>query len=175
MGVHGQAARCSDQGAKELSRSYRGAKELPDIASRDMDGRLRLLTALVLVLVPANLSAKRTKVGELIDTDHDVSGTVYIVNQDTIMIDRFSFDNNGFGVYINVATEGANKKAWARNRIDVPYPSGSEGEPIDQEYTGSKADTLIINLKQVGVKARDVKWLSVWCPVFQQSFGHVVF
>ena len=108
----------------------------------------------VLVLVPANLSAKRTKVGELIDTDHDVSGTVYIVNQDTIMIDRFSFDNNGFGVYINVATEGANKKAWARNRIDVPYPSGSEGEPIDQEYTGSKADKLIINLKQVGDTCR---------------------
>ena len=65
-----------------------------------------------------------TFVGDLTETDHDVAGKVYILDQDPLVIDEFSFDNNGFGVYINVATKGRNKKQWAKNRIDVPYPSG---------------------------------------------------
>ena len=70
-------------------------------------------------------------VGDLIETDHGVGGKVYILDEDTLVIDEFSFDNDGFGVYINVATKGRNKNAWARNRIDVPYPSGrSHKSPI---------------------------------------------
>ena len=70
-------------------------------------------------------------VGDLIETDHGVGGKVYILDQDTLVIDEFSFDNDGFGVYINIATKGRNKKAWAKNRIDVPYPSGrSHKSPI---------------------------------------------
>merc|ERR1719189_3330279 len=133
---------------------------------------------LVALLAPLTSAAPQggqevevTFVGDLVDTDHDVAGKVYILDQDTLVIDEFSFDNNGFGVYINVATKGRNKKQWAKNRIDVPYPSGTEGEPIEKLYKGD--GQLIIDLKQVGVKARDVKWLSVWCTVFQQSFGHV--
>lgn len=48
-----------------------------------------------------------------------------------------------------------------------------QGEPIETQYDGD--GQLIIDLKQVGVKARNVKWLSVWCTVFERSFGHVVF
>jgi len=141
-----------------------------------------LFKAAVTLLVPLAIAlpqpqrgetAQVTFVGDLTDTDHDVAGKVYILDQDTLVVDEFSFDNNGFGVYINVATKGRNKKQWAKNRIDVPYPSGTEGEPIEKLYKGD--GQLIIDLKQVGVKARDVKWLSVWCTVFQQSFGHVVF
>jgi hypothetical protein len=42
------------------------------------------------------------------------------------MIDNFRYDGKGFGVYINVATTGKNKKQFAANRIDIPYPSGSK-------------------------------------------------
>lgn len=114
-----------------------------------------------------------TFVGDLTDTEHDVGGKVYILDQDTLVIDEFSYDGNGFGVYINVATKGRNLRSYAKNRIDVPYPSGSEGEPIEDKYTGD--GQLVIDLKQVGVKARDVKWLSVWCTVFEMSFGHLEF
>jgi hypothetical protein len=114
-----------------------------------------------------------TFVGDLTDTEHDVGGKVYILDQDTLVIDDFSYDGNGFGVYINVATKGRNFRGYAKNRIDVPYPSGSEGEPIEDKYTGD--GQLVIDLKQVGVKARDVKWLSVWCTVFEMSFGHLEF
>jgi len=114
-----------------------------------------------------------TYIGDLTDTEHDVGGKVYVLDQDTLVIDEFSYDGNGFGVYINVATKGRNLRGYAKNRIDVPYPSGSEGEPIEDKYTGD--GQLVIDLKQVGVKARDVKWLSVWCTVFEMSFGHVEF
>ena len=67
-----------------------------------------------------------TFVGDLTKTDHDVGGKVYILDQNTLVIDQFSYDGNGFGVYINVATKGRNLKAYAKNRIDIPYPSGSE-------------------------------------------------
>ena len=67
-----------------------------------------------------------TFVGDLTDTEHDVGGKVYILDQDTLVIDDFSYDGNGFGVYINVATKGRNLRSYAKNRIDVPYPSGSE-------------------------------------------------
>lgn len=67
-----------------------------------------------------------TFVGDLTETDHDVGGKVYILDQNTLVIDEFSYDGNGFGVYINVATRGRTLKAFAKNRIDVPYPSGSE-------------------------------------------------
>ena len=88
-------------------------------------------------------------VGDLIETDHGVGGKVYILDEDTLVIDEFSFDNDGFGVYINVATKGRNKKAWARNRIDVPYPSGrSHKSPIYVIY-----DTLTC-LTQVQKESR---------------------
>ena len=67
-----------------------------------------------------------TFVGDLEKTEHDVSGKVYILDEDTLVIDEFSYDGNGFGVYINVATKGRNLRGYIKNRIDVPYPSGTE-------------------------------------------------
>ena len=67
-----------------------------------------------------------TFVGDLEKTEHDVSGKVYILDDDTLVIDEFSYDGNGFGVYINVATRGRNLKGYIKNRIDVPYPADTE-------------------------------------------------
>lgn len=114
-----------------------------------------------------------TYVGDLIDTEHDVGGRVYILDQDTLVIDQFSYDGIGFGVYINVANKGRNLKGYEKNRIGVPFPSGSEDEHIEDKYTGD--GQLVIDIKQVGVKARDIKWLSIWCTDYQMSFGHVEF
>ncbi|XP_023327550.1 uncharacterized protein LOC111700748 [Eurytemora carolleeae] len=112
-------------------------------------------------------------VGDLIDTDHDVGGKVYKLDSDTLVIDNFSYDGNGFGVYIHVATKGKGLDGFEDNKILIPYPSGTEGLPIEKKFDGT--GQLVIDLKQVGVKANRVKWLSVWCTVFNQSFGHVLF
>ena len=51
---------------------------------------------------------------------------VFIQDEDTLVIENFRYDGKGFGVYINVATTGNNKKQWAANRIDIPYPTGAK-------------------------------------------------
>jgi len=117
-------------------------------------------------------TVKAKFVGDLGNTDHNVAGKVYIIDDDTMAIDKFSYDNKGFGVYIHVATKGRNVGGYVKNKILVPYPSGTEGEPIMKKYSGK--GQLILDLKQVGVSAKDVKWVSVWCTVFNQSFGHLV-
>merc|ERR1711922_114043 len=136
------------------------------------------MTGLVVLAHPAPQQAggqrtvKAKFVGDLVETDHGVAGKVYIINENTMAIDKFSYDNDGFGVYTHVATKGRGKKGFVKNKILVPYPSGTQGEPISKKYSGD--GQLIIDLKQVGVKASEVKWLSVWCTVFNLSFGHVV-
>ena len=64
--------------------------------------------------------------GDLGNTEHDVAGKGYILDDDTLVIDEFSYDGNGFGVYLNVATKGKNLKGYIKNRIDVPYPADTE-------------------------------------------------
>ena len=75
-----------------------------------------------------------TFVGDLEKTEHDVSGKVYILDDDTLVIDEFSYDGNGFGVYINVATRGRNLKGYIKNRIDVPYPADTEVQYIKTRF-----------------------------------------
>ena len=78
------------------------------------------------------------------------SKTFIIYIQDTLVIDEFSFDNNGFGVYINVATKGRNLGDWESNRVSVPYPAGTVGEPIEEFYDGT--GQLLIDLTQVRIE-----------------------
>ena len=75
--------------------------------------------------------------GDLEKTEHDVSGKVYILDDDTLVIDEFSYDGNGFGVYINVATRGRNLKGYIKNRIDVPYPNDTEVLYLNLHFLGS--------------------------------------
>ena len=72
------------------------------------------------------LTSLKNEYHNLISKSNLYSGKVYILDDDTLVIDEFSYDGNGFGVYINVATRGRNLKSYAKNRIDVPYPSGTE-------------------------------------------------
>ena len=111
-----------------------------------------------------------TFVGHLVDTEHHVGGVVYVLDQDTLVIDQFSYDGVGFGVHVNVA--GGNMKGFEKNRIRVPYPTGAGDKPL-VKYDGD--GQLVIDISKVGVKARDIKWLSIWCRDYQMSFGHVLF
>lgn len=43
-----------------------------------------------------------TPVGSLVRTQHRVSGEMYIFNQTLLILDGFTFDGLGAGVYINI-------------------------------------------------------------------------
>ena len=111
-------------------------------------------------------------VGELQDTNHGVSGRVSIRDRDTLVIDSFTYNNRGAAVYIHVATRGHSLAEFAANKVIVPYPTGSKRQPIERVYAG---ETLIVDLKQIGVEASQVKYLTVWCTIINQSFGYILF
>ena len=111
-------------------------------------------------------------VGELRETNHGVSGRVSIRDEDTLLIDAFTYNNRGAAVYVHVSTAGNSIPEYLANKVIVPYPSGTSGEPIERVYAGEQ---LVIDLKQVGVKAGQVKYLTVWCTIINQSFGYILF
>ena len=69
-----------------------------------------------------------TYVGDLTETDHKVGGSVYILDQDTLVIDEFTYDGDGFGVYINIAIDGKNLDDYEENRYLAPDLGYNTGE-----------------------------------------------
>ena len=53
----------------------------------------------------ANQDGGARSVGNLVQTSHDVGGEVSILDEDTLVINRFSYDNRGLAVYIMIATQ----------------------------------------------------------------------
>lgn len=109
-------------------------------------------------------------VGDLINSLHSVSGTVYAYNTSTLIIDKFSFDGQGAGVYLIAATQGSNRNEYIRNAIDIPYPQGTTTS-IDRAYNNERISITL----PLEISAKDIKWLSVWCRAFAISFGDVTF
>ena len=60
------------------------------------------------------------------------------MNESLLIIDQFTFDGQGAGVFINVATEGNNRGQWIANRKIVDYPSPLDARPIERPYLGER-------------------------------------
>ena len=67
-----------------------------------------------------------------------------------------------------VATEGNNKRAYEANRKIIRSTGALNGRG---PYRGQQ---ITINLP-AGVDANNIKWLSVWCELFNINFGDVEF
>jgi hypothetical protein len=57
-------------------------------------------------------------------------------------------------VYINVATTGANKKQFAANRIDIPYPTGSKVKKRCCTVGSSVGGGVYINVATTGANKK---------------------
>lgn len=110
-------------------------------------------------------------VGNLQDTQHQVQGTLYAFNQSTLILDNFSFDGDGFGVFFNIALEGRTRGDYRQNRLVIGWPTPFEAVPLERRFDQER---LFIDLPQ-GIRVSDIKWFSVWCEVFGISFGEVDF
>ena len=121
---------------------------------------------------PHGVLVRVTYVGYLEDTEHDVGGAVYVLDENTLVIDDFSYDGVGLPVAVFVAKEGRNLRGYEKNRIKVPYPRGARARPLDK-YEGD--GQLVIDTSQLGIKVDEIKWLSIWCEDYQMSFGHLEF
>ena len=63
---------------------------------------------------------------------------VYALNESLLIIDQFTFDGQGAGVFINIATEGNSRGQWIANRKIVDYPSSLDARPIERPYLGER-------------------------------------
>ena len=134
---------------------------------------LHLLGAVLLLPMISARMVTVTYVGHLRDTVHDIGGLVFILDQNNLVIDQFSYDGQGFGVNIFIAAHGRNLRGFEKNRVLVPYPARAGNQSIEGNFKGD--GQMVIDVSQVGLRTKDIKWLSLWCTEYMISFGHVLF
>ena len=102
---------------------------------------------------------------------HNVSGTATVINDCTIEITDFFFDNGGINVQVYGGINGNYNIDLSLSgnllRPSTPNDSNNPGN----EYLG---DTLTVNLPD-GVSLDDFDGLSIWCVPVRTSFGDGLF
>ena len=116
-------------------------------------------------------------VGEFTNIIHGIKGKVYIIDEQTLLIRGFEYDGQGPDAFFLAGTSG--RRPSAKGTI-LPYPSngrfysyGDKSVPLlENEFKGDEQIELKL---PKGMKTTDLKWLSVWCRLFNMDFGNVVF
>ncbi|CAG0884477.1 unnamed protein product [Darwinula stevensoni] len=108
-----------------------------------------------------------TLIGNFKNYAHGISGSVYAVDEDTVVIKGFSYDGSAPDAYFWI---GDDVQPSPRGSI-VPYPQSYSGEEPPILGSFEKEDILLHFPK--GMKLTDIKWLSVWCRRFTVNFGDV--
>ncbi|XP_022080693.1 protein Skeletor, isoforms B/C-like [Acanthaster planci] len=122
-----------------------------------------ILVAVLLSLQAVAANAYYGKViGQLSTLDYQVSGTVYAVDETTVMIRGFNYNGAAPDAFLWVGTTNS--------------PSGS-GQPLyldsSQTKLGAYNDAVLVVSMPTGNKITDFKWLSVWCRQVGVNFGDV--
>ena len=135
-----------------------------------------ILTLVALVALSGNVHCKGIGVGNLINRQHGIGGTVYAVDEKTLLIKGFTYDGLGPDAFFWAGTQGSPSGIGTI----LPYPFEGkfyeyedQSAPIlDEEFSGDKNVKLTL---PDTLKATDIKWLSVWCRAFSANFGDLIF
>jgi len=122
-----------------------------------------------------------SSVGEYVGDFHgywyNVGGQVYVVNDQTIQIENFSYSGGGPAAYFWAGTEGEPNHTDETTTAYLAYPF------LGKHYTyWENPGPSIPKLKNKSItltlpphmKARDVRWISVWCKPFRANFGQIL-
>jgi len=102
---------------------------------------------------------------ELSTLGHNVSGTVTIIDDNTLRIDDFVYDGGGPQVYFYLGTE----------QTDAAFTSGLEiGPRLDNTSFDGTQGPLLIDLP-VGETLEGYQAISVWCVRGEADFGSGTF
>lgn len=126
------------------------------------------IVAIAMLAAPATAGLTSPRVGwqtDLSTFEHSVSGTVTIVDDDTIRIDDFIYDGGGPRVYFYLGTE----------QTEAAFRSGLEiGPRLDVTSFDGSQSPLIIDLP-AGETLEGYHAISVWCVRGQVDFGSGTF
>ncbi len=126
------------------------------------------VVVMALLSSPATAGLTSPQVGWQTDLsmfDHDVSGTVTIVDDDTLRIDDFTYDGGGPLVYFYLGTE----------QTDVAFKAGLEiGPRLNVTSFDGTQGPMLIDLP-VGETLEGYNAISVWCVRGNADFGSGTF
>jgi len=133
---------------------------------------------LLLLAVVSAVSGEKVKIGDISTLHHAVSGELFALNENTLMVENFNYDGAGPDAFFWVGKEGtpANTNEDTTAILAHPfkgqhYKYRNEEAPI-LSASANEAVTLIL---PKDMKVSDIKWLSVWCRKFAVDFGNVNF
>jgi len=117
--------------------------------------------------------------GSLSTMQHGVSGSVYAVDEKTLMLKNFSYNGGGPEAFFLVGREGSPGAGedespsiiLAHPDQGVHYQLGDAGAPVLQLQN---LETINLSLPE-DVTVSELKWISVWCPQCSADFGSLMF
>lgn len=135
---------------------------------RRTPGILLTVTTIWLFAGQANAELNSPKIGWRADLSriaHNVSGSVTVVDEDTLRVDNFTYDGGGLDVYFYLGQ--TNTKPAFTNGLQIgPQLLGSN-------FTGN-SPPLVIDLP-VGQTLEGWNAISVWCVTVSVNFGSGTF
>ena len=156
---------------------YFQIRSLVHIKLQQKKTKMKFLVVLgTLVALSATANGEGVKAGEFTNYAHGISGSVYAIDEKTLLIKGFTYDGAGPDAFFWAGTQGSPSRVGTI----LPYPfEGKFFEYEDQsapilsgQYSG---DTDIKLTLPDTLKATDIKWLSVWCRAFGVNFGDMSF
>jgi hypothetical protein len=147
-----------------------------------------LITSLLLISVTMSASQETgvvppipeeegVHVGELRGSEHSISGSLYAVDENVLLLKRFEYDGEAQDAFFWVGTSGDRPTT---DGTILPYPfSGIYYQSEDQNapilfgiFNGSSDIRLTLPEE---MKVTDLKWFSIWSRAGKKSFGEVLF
>uniref|UniRef100_A0A182MK65 DM13 domain-containing protein n=1 Tax=Anopheles culicifacies TaxID=139723 RepID=A0A182MK65_9DIPT len=105
-----------------------------------------------------------TKIADLTELHHGVSGSVYAVDARTLFLKNFNYDGEGPAAYFYVGNTRAPSNKGAHRLRDERGRAG-----VLRRY---RNEDITLSLPE-GKTLRDIRWFAVWCDDFSVNFGDV--
>ncbi|CAK9298903.1 unnamed protein product [Gordionus sp. m RMFG-2023] len=106
-----------------------------------------------------------TFIDKLSNTDHGVSGNLYVADENTLFLNNFNYDGKSADAFFLAGNVGSQ-----------PSPSGFKIPTDDGNVNPlAKSKDQEFLLKLPNMKVSELKWFSVWSDKSKKSLGEVIF
>ncbi len=127
------------------------------------------VVAFAALLFAATAQQNGVSLGEFSSLAHDLGGNVFAIDSRTFEVRNFNYDGTGPAAFFWVGTGNTP----SRNGFAIPFaPTCDAGVKLGP-YTAATSQPIRVEMPE-GMTINDVDYLSVWCEVATQNFGHVL-
>jgi len=138
-----------------------------------------MLARVLVASLAAVAAAEKVKIGDIETFHHAVSGELWALDDNKLMVKNFNYDGAGPDAFFWVGTEGTPKNPLDESKTailahpfkGVHYDYRNDAAPI----LGAASNEQVMLSLPPHMKVSDLKWLSVWCRKFTVDFGSLNF